>query len=356
MSTCHYESKQKTNLKAHLNAKHSSGRQYSCKDCSRHFTDPAARLRHQKKAHGYVPHHTAEYLARKALGEKRAVQEADEIVPNKRHCQRAPSPTTYDLPDVPSLGALPRGLLKLAHHDNFWSILVDIARSTSEQRGSQVVQHSLPSTTLPGGDAPEGLQSSLPEDSIPQATQFLSSTTPTDLTHDYSAFLDSQLDATPLQGQALTSQFTQDSSVGLAIPSDYAPYLFPSENDATILPTSGGPEIFPGMGFPIQFPDPSVYPYHDTPLFIPANNGPGSIPTPSPAFLPQLQEIFPGVGFPNQFPDPSMHPYPDIPPFEPGPGSLSPAIVNFLPQLDFLAGGPTQDPEWDAWRQLNLGL
>jgi len=199
----------------------------------------------------------------------------------------------YDLPDTPSSVALPRNLLKLARHNDFWKMLVEHARTESERRR---FQHSLPSANLPGSDSVHN-ESSSPEGPISPAAQFLSPAT----SSDYSGFLDPRLDATPFKGEGLTSQFTQDSAVRPVISSDYARYPFPSEN--TTLPASGG--------FPNQFPNPS---YHDLPPFIPIHNGPSST-------LP-----------------------------------VSPAILSILPQLDFFTGGPTQIPEWDAWCQLNLAL
>ncbi|KAF8271670.1 hypothetical protein EI94DRAFT_1796796 [Lactarius quietus] len=121
------------------------------------FTDPAARIRHRKKAHGYQPYHTPRYLAKKALREaerkrgKAALnnyQQAASVVPNSS--QNASS----------SADTLGNVLSNATYHNDFWKLLVDApSRDTSGLKVSQDVQIRVPVTTEPARNTPKTLHS-----------------------------------------------------------------------------------------------------------------------------------------------------------------------------------------------------
>ena len=146
---------------------------YPCTECHRRFTDAAARIRHRKKMHGYVPHHTKEYLARQALIRKGMVaQGASKAVSNKsRSVWEITEDNTGDLPttdlqqaahaapgDIPdsssSVPVLAPKLPEVAFHDDFWRMPVDMTHSYTPQPLPSQVPLSLPFNTWPGCDAP----------------------------------------------------------------------------------------------------------------------------------------------------------------------------------------------------------
>lgn len=124
---------------------------YPCLECGKGLSDPAARIRHRKKAHGYKPYHTARYVAKQAI--KKAEQESG----------KALSSTTRDqLPHDPSSSAatLSNILTNAPYHDNFWKQIIDVPRRhSSELKESQDVQIGVPVSAAPACDAPNTLHS-----------------------------------------------------------------------------------------------------------------------------------------------------------------------------------------------------
>jgi hypothetical protein len=144
---------------------------YPCPECHRRFTDAAARIRHRKRMHGYVPYHTKEYLARQALNRKeRVVQGASKAVSNESSLQQvahAPNASPSVRPPAPKLP-------EVAYHDDFWKMPVDITHSYPLQPlPFQGAPLSLPFETLPGYDTPNAIRNfpsmahSYPSQSLP---------------------------------------------------------------------------------------------------------------------------------------------------------------------------------------------
>ncbi|KAF8505400.1 hypothetical protein F5888DRAFT_1648729 [Russula emetica] len=178
---CGYEATQRGNLKSHIDARHSDGPKYPCPECGRGFTDAAARIRHRKKLHGYVPYHTKEYLARQALKRKeRVVQETSKVDSNKSRRQQV-ARAVPDLPDASSSVPPPAPELpEVAYHDQSWKMPVDITHSYPPQAPpSQGGPLFLPFETWPGYGAPNAIQH------FPSAAQSQPSLTPSNFTVDY---------------------------------------------------------------------------------------------------------------------------------------------------------------------------
>ncbi|KAH9964992.1 hypothetical protein BC827DRAFT_1153907 [Russula dissimulans] len=222
-------------VKRHLTNKHpdgtesiSNGLQHSCPDCGQRFTDAAAKLRHRKKTHGYQPHHTKEYLARKPLkGKERAVRGPGKEVSNTSQSQPAAGDDSNGLPNVPSLRAQPRDILRIAYRNDYWKTLVDLARRSASER-----EISISHGVVTGYDSPVGIQPS-PEGSIHPTAQSYTPISSSDSTiHDFYHLVPVP-DVMPPQGQALT---------------------WPSTS---------------GEGFPNQFSNPPIHSYGDDPQFIP---------------------------------------------------------------------------------------
>jgi hypothetical protein len=148
--------------------------------------------------HGYVPHHTKEYLARQALNRKeRVVHEASKAVSNnRRSVWKITKDNTGDLlttalqqdahaspSDIPnsssSVPPLAPKLHEVAYHDDFWKMPVDITHSYSPQPLPSQVPLFLPFGTWPGYDAPNAIQN------FPSAAQSTTSLTASDFTIDY---------------------------------------------------------------------------------------------------------------------------------------------------------------------------
>ncbi|KAI9512776.1 hypothetical protein F5148DRAFT_734222 [Russula earlei] len=310
---CQYETMQKGNLKTHLAARHSGGPKYPCAECGRRFNDAAARLRHRKKVHGYEPYHTEEYVARQALKEKeKADQGAGEKVPSTSRRQRAASAAPSSVPS--SSATVPRDVLKLAYHNDFWKMLIDVARSSASQPADSgdCVQHGLPSATLPGYDAPESIQS-LPQVFINPTAQSQPSSL-SDLTTDYSGFA-------PLSphGQAFMWPTTQDTTAIPAIPLDSTLH-FP--NNTTPFPHSGGPLTFPQWSWSNDVQDIFTQPlaFSDISSLIPTHHNPDSL-------------LEPGLG----------------PTWTAAPTA---AVSSPPSQLDIFM--PGQDANFDAWCHSNI--
>ena len=175
---------------------------YPCTECHRRFTDAAARIRHRKKMHGYVPHHTKEYLARQAPIRKGILaQGASKAVSNKsRSVREITEDNTGDLPttalqqaahaapgDIPdsssSVPLLAPKLPEVAFHDDFWKTPVDMTRSYTPQPLPSQVPLSLPFNTWPGYDAPVDIRK------FPSAARSPPSLTSSESAIDYHSYL-----------------------------------------------------------------------------------------------------------------------------------------------------------------------
>jgi hypothetical protein len=173
------------------------------------LSDAAARIRHRKRIHGYVPHHTKEYIARQALKRKeRVVQETNKALSNEGRHQSVTVAAPDSLPNA-SPCALPFNLPEVGYHDDFWKVLVDAARSYApEPQHSQDVPPalSLPFATMPGYDT----SSSIQPFSMQPTAQLQPFPTPSDFSIDYSNFLGPPLDAMLSQGQSFGELITGD--------------------------------------------------------------------------------------------------------------------------------------------------
>ena len=156
-----------------------------------------------------MPHHTKEYLARQALKRKeRAVQETNEAPSDESRHQPVTPAAPDGLPNA-SPCAPPFNLPEFGYHDDFWKVLVDVARSyTPEPQHSQDVPPalSLPFATMPGYDT----SSSIQPFSMQPTAQLQPFPTPLDFTTDYSNFLGPHLDPMLSQGQSFGELLTGD--------------------------------------------------------------------------------------------------------------------------------------------------
>lgn len=193
---------------------------YPCPDCGKGFTDPAARIRHRKTAHGYQPYHTPRYLAKrvfKAAEMKRAkaglnktrAQQAANVVP--RSAQNASSSTD----------TLSNLVANATYHNDFWKLLVDVPRrDASELNVSQRVQIHAPIAVAPARDTPETLHSGS-DLSLPMVGQQASTTQQRDGTY----WLDPQFGTTMQpQSQALDQLWTAYGHQIPGVASDYHPF------------------------------------------------------------------------------------------------------------------------------------
>ena len=225
---------QKGNLKSHVNAiqlvlsirisfpwlmvfSSSSGPQYPCPECNRRFSDAAARVRHRKKIHGYVPHHTKEYLARKTSNRKeRIVQGTNNAVSTEVPLQSVTHAATDGFPDA-SPCIPPFKLPEVGYHDDYWKLPVDLARSyfpdsEPQPQRSQDAPIFLPVATVPGYDTPNFIQSFSMQPAAP-LQPFL---TPSEFTTiNYSDYLDPQFDAMLPQGPSFGELISEDCGVSL---------------------------------------------------------------------------------------------------------------------------------------------
>ncbi|KAN0131799.1 hypothetical protein V8E53_010327 [Lactarius tabidus] len=164
--SCEYKADQRSNLNAHMNVRHSNEPRYPCPDCGKGCTDPGARFRHRKTAHGHQPYHTPHYYARRALqeAEKRAKaatgktrnQQAANVFPQST--QSASSSTSSSA--LSSADSLDNLLGNTTYHNDFWKPLVDVpCRDASDLTVSQKVQISAPVAAAPARGAPKTLYS-----------------------------------------------------------------------------------------------------------------------------------------------------------------------------------------------------
>lgn len=234
-TSCEYKTDQKSNLKAHIDARHSNQLRYPCSDCGKGFTDPAARIRHRKRAHGYRPYHTPRYIAKQAL--KEAEQDSGNGSSNKTHDQRAANNTQ----DASSPAATLSNILTNAtYHDDFWKLIVDVPRRhVSKLKVPQDVQISVPVAAAPACDAPKTLHSDF-DLSLPEVDLLQPSIT---RTRNGTNLLDPRLDAAVQpQIQALAQSWIPYGHNIPVAASDYRPF-------AAAFPTSDGQSTYPGMGF-----------------------------------------------------------------------------------------------------------
>ena len=195
---------------------------YPCPDCGKGFTDPAARIRHRKKAHGYQPYHTPRYLARRALKateKKRAkaglnktrAQQAANVVPQR--AQNASSSTN-------TVGNV---VANATYHNDFWKQLLDVPRrDASELNVSQGVQINAPFATAPARDTPNTLHSGSDLFLPPMVGQQASTTQQ----HNGPYMLGPQLGGTFVQpqSQALDQSWTAYGHQIPGVASNYRPF------------------------------------------------------------------------------------------------------------------------------------
>ena len=160
--------------------------------------------------HGYVPHHTQEYLARQALNRKeRVAREASKAVSNQSRGQQVlPNASSSVLPPAPKLP-------EVVYHDDFWKMPVDVTHLYAQQPlalPSQDVPLSLPFETWPGFDTPNTLQH------FPSAAQSPLSLVPSDFTFDY--YPDLHGPQPDLHPQLYTMQ-PQEQQFGESLTGDY---------------------------------------------------------------------------------------------------------------------------------------
>ncbi|KAI9466635.1 hypothetical protein BJY52DRAFT_5288 [Lactarius psammicola] len=323
-SGCQYKTDQKSNLKAHIDARHSNQLRYRCPDCDKGFTDPAARIRHRKRTHGYKPYHTARYIARQSL--KEAGQKSGKGVSNKTCDQQAVPHNTQNASS--SAATLSKILTNTTYHDDFWKQIVDVPRRhASELKDSQDVQISVPVAAAPACGAPKTLHSDS-DLSSPEVGQLQPSTS-RECAGIYS--LGSQLDITlQPQGQALAQSWTPYSHTIPVAASDHSPLAaaFPSSDRQTTYPSMGFQNLptFSFANVPSSMPDPFTFPTTST--------APSSSRVSGHRFLP-LDHMA-------------------TPPLEPVPGlswtpSLSPANSTPLSQPNFFTSEP--DRGFNSWCQ-----
>ena len=169
--------------------------------------------------HGYVPHHTKEYLARQALNRKeRVVQGASKGVSNMSRRQQVASAVpggplnalSSALPPAPKLP-------EVAYHDDSWKMPVDITHSYPPQPlPSQSFPLLFPSQTWPGYGTHNAIQPFPPVAQSPPSGSLPTSVIPSDFTIDYySDLLGPQLYTMPMQSQEqeIGESLTVDHSI-----------------------------------------------------------------------------------------------------------------------------------------------
>ncbi|KAI9430872.1 hypothetical protein H4582DRAFT_2014625 [Lactarius indigo] len=130
---CTYKTDQKSNLKAHINARHSNENHYPCPECNKYFSDPSQALKKAKKA----------LKAKRKSGKKVSNEIRDQrAIPH--NAQNASSNT----------------LTNATYHDDFWKQIVDVTRChASEPKDPQDVQINVPVAAAPAWGAPKTLDS-----------------------------------------------------------------------------------------------------------------------------------------------------------------------------------------------------
>ena len=257
---------------------------YPCPDCGKGFTDPAPRIRHRKAIHGYQPHHTPRYYARRALKEAEKRAKAGLKKTGDQKAANDFPPSTQSASSSSSSSAdFPRNLLANAtYHDDFWKLLVDVPhRNAPGPNFSEDAQISAPVAVAPARETPKSLRSG--------SDLFL----PRVETGDGVPLCDYQL-GTIVQPQSRSAFDQSWAAYGHTIPwaaSDHLPLAFP---------TLSGQSTYPGTTF------------QSLPTFSYTNDSDASFlpnsfdsPTSSPSYSgPPLLEPVPVLGWrPSSFLD-----------------------------------------------------
>ncbi|KAN0139208.1 hypothetical protein V8E53_002709 [Lactarius tabidus] len=324
---CEYKTDQRSNLMAHMNARHSNESRYPCPDCGKGFTDPAARIRHRKTTHGYQPYHTPRYYARRALkeAEQRAKAALKKTGDQKAANAFPPSTQSVSSSSSSSVESLSDLLANATYHNDFWKILIDFPhRDASEPKVSQDAQISAPVAVAPACDTPKTLRSDSDLSSLKVGQQ--------PVTGDGAYSCGSQLDTT-MQPQSLALAPSWDA-YGYTTPGAASVHRpFPAT-----FPTLGGQSTYQGMGF------------QSLPTFSFAN-----IPSPVPnSFISPTTSTSSSSSrtLGPQFISPNYLATP--PPLESVPAlswtpSFSPAISTPMTQTEFFTGEPNRG--FNTWYQ-----
>ncbi|KAH9039018.1 hypothetical protein EDB84DRAFT_1071494 [Lactarius hengduanensis] len=321
---CEYKTDQKSNLKAHTNARHSNENHYPCPDCNSGFTDPSALTRHRKSKHDHKPYHKDNFRDRQTL------KKAKMALMAKRKSGKKVSKETRDQRDVPhntqnasSSAATASNIpTNATHHDDFWKQIVGAPRRhATKPKDPQGVQISVPVAAAPACGAPKTIDSNSGL-SLPEAGQLQFSTA---LTGDETYLLGSQLDTTvQSQGQALAQLWTPYRQTVPVAASDYRPF-------APAFPTSVGQSTYLGTGF------------QNLPTFSSMSN---SFTFPTASTAPSSSRVS-GYQFvpPNHMATPPLEPVPALS-WTP---NLSPANSTPLSQPEFFTSEP--DRGFNSWCQ-----
>ena len=180
---CEFKTAQRSNLVAHMNSQQfvalmplasflfipfpsTNEYRYPCPDCGKGFTDPAARIKHRKAAHGYQPYHTPRYYARRALkeAEKRAKgslkKTSDQKAANPFPPSTQSASSSSSSSSSSSADSLSNLLANATYHDDFWKLLVEVPRGDApEPIFSQDAQISAPIAVAPARESPKTLHS-----------------------------------------------------------------------------------------------------------------------------------------------------------------------------------------------------
>jgi hypothetical protein len=301
---------------------------YPCPDCTRGFTDPAARIRHRKKVHAYQPYHTPRYYARRALkeAEKRAKAALKKTGDQKAANVSPPSTENASSSSSSSADSLDNLLANATYHNDFWKILIDFPRrDASQPKVSQEVQIGAPVAAAPARDTPSTLRSDsdLSSSNVGQQPVIGGGT------HSYG----SQLDTT-MQSQSLALAPSWDA-YGQTTPGAASVHRpFPAT-----FPTLGEQSTYQGMSF------------QSLPTFsfanVPSSTAWNSFNSPTTSTASSSSRISgPQFISPNYLATP--------PPLEPVPAlswtpSFSPAISTPMTQTEFFTGEPNGG--FNTWYQ-----
>ena len=307
-------------------------RHYRCKECNKGFTDPAGRIRHRKRIHGYQPYHTPGYFARRAL--KEAEKECDKAALSKTPDQQAANVVPGSQNASSSTDSLDNLIANATYHDDFWKLLVDApCRDASELKVSQDVEISVPVAVAPALDAPKTLHSNYSDLSLPMVGQQSSTTAQScDETYLFGPQLD--IIAQP-QSQALAQSWTAYGHTMPGVASDHRPF------EATF-PASDWQSTYPDMD--LSFQSLPAFSFTNAPLSIPNSlNFPTTSTAPSFSRISGNQLVSPNYMTALPTLEPLLEPVPALS-WTP---SLSSADSTPLSQTDFFTGELTRD--FNTW-------
>ncbi|KAH9064296.1 hypothetical protein EDB87DRAFT_1766527 [Lactarius vividus] len=240
---CNYKTDQKSNLKTHINARHSD------------FSDPSSLTRHRKSKHDYKPHHKDNFRDRQTLKKAKkalmAKRKSGKKVSKETRDQRA---VPHDTRNASSSAATASNIpTNATHHDNFWKQIVGAPHChATKPKDSQGTLISVPVAAAPACGASQALDSNSGL-SLPEAGQLQFSTA---LTGDGAHFLGPQLDTTVQpQRQALAQSWTPDPQTTPVAASNYRPS---APAFAPAFPTSAGQSTYLGTSFQNQPTFPST--------------------------------------------------------------------------------------------------